>query len=244
MIKDVLFADSIKAASGMIGPDAVFLGGGTEINRLDSFVSASQIVVFKAPEAVISEDKGLVRLPLGTTFQMVVDSPVAPECLKEAALYMGSRQKREMASVAGNLYLHRDDSYMTSCLRAAEAQVQLNEVKTVDIEDYLARFDAYAGMIITCIMVPAKADIAQKRIAVTVESHAVLTAAANAKAGFAAVKGTGLIKVDFSTVQCEKCVMRVLKEGHVQFNDDIFGSAEYKEYLCRTVLFDLFKEVR
>lgn len=243
-MKKVIFADSFAQAAALLGPDCVVYGGGTEINRLNSSVEASSAVALRLPKAGIFCRDGLVILPFGTTFQDVIDSPLTPEYLKTAAGNMFSRQKRDMATVAGNLFLHRGDSYLTSCLRAAGAAVELDGEKTVGIEEYLEQFDSLSGRIISAVAVCPECRIAQKRIAVTAESRAVVTAAAGTDYGFASVPGTGQIRVDFSTVRCEGCVRRVLGENGVVFEDDILGSAQYKEYLVSVVLFDLMKEVR
>lgn len=244
MIEKIVFADTIAAAAAALGPDSAFLGGGTEINRLGSSVKATTAVSYKWPVPSIRQDNGYVLLPLGTTFQMVAESHACPAFLKEAALFMGSHQKREMATIAGNLYLHRDDSYITACLLACDAELELDDGSVLSASEYLERFDSLKGRIICSIKVCEDARIVQKRIAVTQESHAAITAAACPEAGFAMVKGTGLVKVDYSEVGCEDCVAKAIEKSHAVFRDDMFGTAEYKKYLCRTVLFDLFKEVR
>lgn len=244
MIKDIRFAQSVASAASMIGPNAVFLGGGTEINRLGSSVSADTLVSFKADDPVISLKGDKVILPLGTTFQMVAESDLVPDYLRVAALFMGSLQKRSMATIAGNLYLHRDDSYIAPCLMASGAEVLLDDGTVASAADYVGSFDGHRQRIIVEIRVGATEAVAQKRIAVTKESHAVLTGAVCGKKGAVAIKGFGVASVDLGAIGCEDCVQKAMDKAGLRFVDDIFGSSEYKRYLCRTVLFDLYKEAR
>lgn len=243
MIGKILFAgDRAEALALLSKGDAVLYGGGTELNRLGSLIKAENAVVLAEPEGGISTRQGRIRYALGTTFQAAIDHPKTPAYMREALAFMGSLQKREAATIAGNLYLHRDDSYLVPTLLAAGAVVELDWKDEVSAEEYLASFDSFRQRIISCVSVPLKAPVVSKRIAMTKESLAVLTAAANPDFAWAAVKGTGIVKVGFSEVKCENCVARALREAGVRFVSDIYGSEEYKAYLTKTVLFDLHKE--
>lgn len=244
MIENVVLAGSVEEAASKLGEDAVFLGGGTEINRLGSSVSAATLVALKTPPARPRREGDNVVLPLGTTFQAVARSTIVPPCLKEAALFMGSLPKRNMATIAGNLYLHRDDSYMTPCLLAMGAWVELDDGSDYTVKEYLARFEELKRRIITSITVPLDTVVFQKRVAATVESHAVVTAAANRAVGFAAVKGTGLVTVNLAGAKTQEDVRQAVTDAQIYFKDDVHGGAEYKRYLLATVLFDLLKEAR
>lgn len=229
-MKEVKLVKTLEEALNFINQGYCFYGGGTEINRLNSKVQVTKVVALSFEKKPVYVESNMFVMPLGTTFEDVVLSKDAPSYLKKAASFMASRPKREMASVAGNVYLHRCDSYLVSTLRAAKAQIVLDSNQELCICSYLKDFDSYKNRIIVAIKVPMKVKIASVRIANTLESHAVLTAAANADSEvFASMKFWGLIENP---------------EGDYAFKSDIYGSPEYKNYLLKTITSQLREEVK
>jgi probable selenate reductase FAD-binding subunit len=108
-----------------LGPGAVFLAGGTEVNnRLAGRPTALIDIAGLRLDAVDRTDSG-VRLGAGVTFQRLVDHPDVPGYIKTAALQMVNRNIRNRATVGGHLGNNRSCADLIPVLVAAQAQVQL-----------------------------------------------------------------------------------------------------------------------
>jgi len=120
-----------------LGPGAVFLGGGTEVNnRLASRPVALIDLAGLDLTTLESTSKG-VRIGAGVTFQQIVEHPEVPGYLKQAALQMANRNIRNRATVGGHLGLNRSCADLIPTLLAAESQVSLAD-REVPIEQFLA----------------------------------------------------------------------------------------------------------
>lgn len=241
---------------------AVFLAGGTEVNRLGSEAAAGAetLISLKKCDGLkgIEEDGGCVKIGSMCTFQDLVESEAVPAYLREAALFMASRTKRNMATIGGNIAVMRDDSYLLPVLFAVCAEV---EVLTTDgtsrmcVNSFKEESEAGKVMLITSVIVPKDAKVVSKRYANTAQSHAVLTmSAACGEKGItlaAAVKNSGLYRF--------KAFEKALKEGlnvteedimgwfsdnlKIPMQDDMFGGTAYKRYLISYTAFDLCRQL-
>ena len=133
-----------------LGPGAVFLAGGTEVNNLHA----------PRPKALIDlaglgldqlevSPKGL-RLGAAVTFQQLLEHPGVPSFLKTAAGQMANRNIRNRATVGGHLGINRSCADLIPALLAADAQVAVVD-KELPIEKYLA---GEKGLILS-VFVPA-----------------------------------------------------------------------------------------
>ena len=120
--------------------------------------------------------------------------------LREAALFMASRTKRNMATIGGNIAAMRDDSYLLPVLYAVHAGLEVLRSSGADsmpIDSYIEAEEAEKDMLITAVCVPKDIKVVSKRYANTAQSHAVLTmSAALTEDGMSlkgAVKNVGLL---------------------------------------------------
>lgn len=243
----------------------IFLAGGTEINRLGSTQSAGTLISIGRIKELdgITTDGDSVRIGAMCTFQDIIDSDKTPDYLKEACRFMGSRTKRNMATIGGNVALRRTDSYLYATLLACAAKLELmsedGSVLTKCVCCYLKRHDEFKDMLITAITVPSNATVYSKRYANTVQSHAVLTVALGKtpcceKASLrlaVAAKDTALTRLDDISEALEtkdltddEIKTAIEKNEDLKFKDDIYGSPEYKRYLLAVTIADLAKKVK
>lgn len=246
MVKQLLFAKTAEEAVCLKGQRSAFLAGGTEINRLGTSVDATRLIgIGRVPTldgideyTDAEEGKRYVRIGAMSTFQDIIENPLIPEYLKEACRFMGSRTKRNMATIGGNIALRRTDSYLYATLLACHAKLNLLCKDGAMIRSctkcYLEKQKDYADMLIVSVLVPVEAVVVSKRYSNTVQSHAVLTVSAGLSDGklrvAAAIKDTylGFVPEDVQDLD---------------FKDDIYGSPEYKKYLLKVTVDDLVKKV-
>ena len=144
MATQLLMAKSPEEAISAKNASAVFIAGGTEVNRLgsDAAAAADTLISLKKCAGLhdIVADGDKIRIGAMCTFQQIIESNDTPEYLKEAAHFMASRTKRNMATIGGNIAALRDDSYMLPTLFAVHAEL---EVLTAGGTEFM---DAYAYM--------------------------------------------------------------------------------------------------
>lgn len=244
MVKQLMIAKTAEEAVSLKGQRSAFLAGGTEINRLGTSCDASRLIgIGRVPtldgiDEYMDAEKGTnyIRIGAMSTFQDIIESPLVPAYLKEACFFMGSRTKRNMATIGGNIALRRTDSYLYATLLACHAKLDLmckdGAVIRKCTRAYLEDYKTYSDMLIVSILVPVDAVVASKRYANTVQSHAVLTVSAGLTEGKLRV-----------AVAAKDTYLGMLPEGELPFKDDIFGSAEYKKYLLSVTVEDLVKKV-
>ena len=262
MATKLLMAKSPEEAAVSKTASAAFVAGGTEVNRLGSDIAekAETLISLKKCSGLdgIEEDAGYVTIGAMCTFQDLVESGKVPGWLKEAALFMASRTKRNMATIGGNIAAKRSDSYLIPALSAAGAVLELlgSDAKTerIGIAEYLD--GAYDGKLITSVTVPKDIKLISKRYANTAQSHAVLTmSAALDESGVCmngAVKNVGLLHFcdlekafnDDPEISEDKIIEMVRTCTGLETADDMFGSDAYKRYLIAVTAFDLFKQLK
>ena len=169
---------------------------------------------------------------------------------------MGSRTKRNMATIGGNIAAKRDDSYLIPVLSAAGAVIELlgkdGKTEKVGVEQYTSgKYDA----LIKTVTVPKDIKVVSKRYSNTVQSHAVLTmSAAMGGDGICmngALKNTGLLhfcdleeKFRKDPDVSEEEIIKMVKEcTGLNASDDMFGSEAYKRYLIAVTAFDLHAQL-
>ena len=247
MVKQLIIAKTAEEAVSFKGQRSAFLAGGTEINRLGSSVDASRLIGVGRISTLdgIDEYKDAengteyARIGAMSTFQDIVDSPIVPLYLKEACLFMGSRTKRNMATIGGNIALRRTDSYLYATLLACHAKLDLmckdGAVIRKCTKCYLENHKDYADMLIVSVLVPTKAVVFSKRYANTVQSHAVLTVAAG--------MAEGKLRVAVAAKDTYLGLVPSENLPDLGFGDDMYGSAEYKKYLLSVTVADLVGKV-
>ena len=264
MATDLLLAKSPEEALAAKTTQAVFLAGGTEVNRLGSEAAAEAdlLISLKKCGALkgIEEDAGYVSFGSMCTFQQIVESERTPGYLKEAALFMASRTKRNMATIGGNIAAGRSDSYLIPALSAAGAVIELwrkdGKNERFGIEEYLDKKGGFENALITSVTVPKDIKLVSKRYSNTAQSHAVLTmSAALTEEGvymYGAVKNVGLLHFcdlekafrDDPDISEEKIIEMVRTCTGLHTADDMFGSDAYKRYLIAVTAFDIHRQLK
>ncbi len=259
MATKLIMAKKPEEALEFITADAAFLAGGTEVNRLGSPVQADTLISLKKCSGLsdIRQEDGYVTIGSMCTFQQIVESEEVPEYLKEAALFMASRTKRNMATIGGNIASLRSDSYMIPTLMAVGAVLEMRGKDGTSNRISIAEFidGSEADSLIISVTVPAAVKVISKRYANTAQSHAVLTmSAALTEEGIwldGAVKNVGLLHFcdlekafrenpDISEDEIIEMV-RVCTGLHTA--DDMFGSDAYKRYLIAVTAYDLHRRL-
>ena len=261
MATKLFMAKSPEEAAVSRTATAAFLAGGTEVNRLGSDIAekSDTLISLKKCSGLdgIEEDAGYVSIGAMCTFQDLVESDKVPGWLKEAALFMASRTKRNMATIGGNIAAKRSDSYLIPALSAAGAVLELlgsdTKAKRIGIAEYLD--GAYDEKLITSVTVPKELRMVSKRYANTAQSHAVLTmSAALTEEGIfmnGAVKNVGLLHFcdlekafnEDPDISEEKIIEMVRTCTGLETADDMFGSDAYKRYLIAVTAFDLHRKL-
>lgn len=269
MAKEFVVANTIEEALAAKHPGAVFLAGGTEINRLDSSVEADTLISIRGIKdlAAISEQGNDICIGALCTFQQVVESDIVPDWMKKACLFMASRTKRNMATIGGNIAVRRTDSYLAATLLAVQAKVKLAQGEAVDFLDYIGGSGCgdgqgscpYGDALIESVIIPKDmAFVESKRTANTAQSHAALTVAFAAKEKLddvsmaAAVKNGGIYYLqDLMTairedhdVSEEKLIDMVLTCKGASFPTDMFGSEKYKRYILGVTVAGLLADAK
>ena len=259
MADKFVIAGTAEEAAALKTPDAAFLAGGTEINRLGSLVSPGTLISIRKIEELktIGACDGKVVIGAGCTFQDVIECEIVPDYLKEACHYMGSRIKRNMATIGGNIAMKRDDSYIVPTLIAAGAALMLmdSEGKTCDVpvEEYLK--GGFENTLILNVAVPEKIGfIASNRQANTVESNARMTVSLSVEGGkykaAAAIKLAGIYvfddlaeKLEADPELSEAALIEWANAKDLPLEDDkIFGSAAYRRYLLAVVIARMLRD--
>lgn len=259
MATQLFMAGTPAEAVSLKTPEAAFLAGGTEVNRLGSPVEADTLISLKKCSGLtdISSDSGYVTIGSMCTFQQLVESAEVPGYLKEAALFMASRTKRNMATIGGNIASLRSDSYIIPTLMAAGAVLETagkdGSSDRIGIAEYIDGSEA--GSLIVSVTVPADIKVISKRYSNTAQSHAVLTmSAALTEEGIwldGAVKNVGLLHFcdlekafrEDPDISEDKIIEMVRGCTGLHTADDMFGSDAYKRYLIAVTAFDLHKRL-
>ena len=248
------------------GEGSAFLAGGTEIQRLGSSIACTKVVSLKNLElSTIEEQKGVVSLGAMVTFQEALGCDLVPTYFKDALRFCGSRTRRNMATIGGNIALRRDDSYLLPTLIAAKARLILGDIanngtyteENIPIREYHSFREHFEGsLILGIILNKPQRFVASERFARTVQSPAAITVSFGADISngtphdiriCAAIKGSGVVRLvavenGISNGQYHTPEDAATQAGlDIAFTDDITGSAAYKKYLLGTAVSDLYR---
>ena len=258
MASELIMAKTPREAAAAKKAGAVFIAGGTEANRLGSDIAekAETLISLRKCGGLsdIRREDGFVTVGSMCTFQQIKESDDVPGYLREAACFMASRTKRNMATIGGNIASARDDSYMIPTLIAAGAVVELMgedaATERLGTEEYLEAGED--SRLIVSVTVPADAAVLAKRYSNTAQSHAVITMAASKDDDrfvlAAAVKNSGIFRLtDFEkAVSADPSMSEDEMIGwfkaykNIPMEDDMFGSVSYKRYLLGVTAADMY----
>lgn len=265
MANKLLNAKTPAEALEFKNESAVFLAGGTEVNRLGSDIAdkAETLISLKKCEGLnaIDDDDDYVSIGSMCTFQQILESDAVPEYLKEAVRFMASRTKRNMATIGGNIAAWRSDSYLLPTLIMADASivVHLKDGSIISMTPFAYKKWTEQHLI-TAVEVPKEANVVSKRYSNTAQSHAVLTMSGGIWRDefmiVAAVKNSGIYMLNGFTEELAKHpdmsddeIIAWFKDNtewgyhkEVPLADDMFGSVAYKRYLAGVTAADIYRK--
>ncbi len=238
------------------------LAGGTYVlsslfmEKPDSLLSLREIPELQG----ISDQGDLVRIGALVTFQEALESELLPGYAKEALSFMGSRTKRNMATVGGNTALWRGDSYLASMLLASGAKIEtamdLHGETVTETLPAGAFPGKREGRLITAICLKKGITGASRRYANTLQSHAELTVSMSLEDGIftaaAAERTSGVFLMQELSERLSHGIpdeiliqeIRDFCSGLEAIQTDDRCSAEYKRYLLSTAIWDLYAALR
>jgi len=252
MAERLIVPRSAIAASRYKNDESAYLAGGTEINRLNSYVEADTLICIgrlgldSINDAEI-DGKPWVRVGATATFTDCIENPKVPEYFKQACRFMSSMVKRNMATVGGNVASRRDDSYLIPTLVASGAMVEFVNEKVITVKEYYLRHFRHKNKLITAIYLDPAAVVKSKRYSNTAAGHAYVTVSVCENRVAVQIKGAGLI--DTSKLEIHKdrseayCLDWANKVKARDVKSDMYGSEEYKRYLAGITVAMLSKEV-
>lgn len=251
MAEKLIVPRSAVAASRYKNSESAFLAGGTEINRLNSYVDAKTLISIgrlgldTINDAEI-DGKPYVRIGATATFTDCIENPKVPQYFKQACRFMSSMVKRNMATVGGNVAIARDDSYLIPTLVASGALVEFSNEKVITVKEYYLRHFRHANKLIVAIYIDPSAKVRSKRYSNTASGHAYVTVAVCEKNVAVQIKGAGLIdtsRLEASSDRSEAfCLEWAEKVKNKNIKSDMFGSESYKRYLAGVTVSMLCKE--
>ncbi len=237
-------------------PKAVYLAGGTQVNRAPLDRDLPEVVIDirdVVSEGITMEGTDVV-IGAMTSLQLVADSDIVPAALREAAGFIPTRSIRNQATVGGNIGAGRSDSYLIPAFIALAAEVRSAE-GNIPVEEYIR--DDHDELIIDILVpVPVGECIVVKEsrshVALPVVSAAVsLTvdeglpnyglSGACVAVGCVAPKTIRLTEVEEAIVsgnlKTREDVEAAIR-GALNPPTDILGTAEYKTYINGVIIAD------
>lgn len=205
--------------------DAVYLAGGTDDLRLGSNAAGKDLIDINGlVDTAIEVKDGKLRIGGLATLQDIVESPLVPGFVKDAAKFCSSFEKRNAATVGGNLALRRDDSYLAAALCAAEATLLLCTADGEKERPAAEFLKCTCTPIIEAVILDADRTGWVKRFGNTAASHAAVIAAQSGDVFALTVHGSGL------AIGNSPAIYETL-----EYKDDLTGGADYKKYLAKIV---------
>ncbi len=207
--------------------NSAYLAGGTEDLRLNSSIAKDTELIdingLGFDDISIQGEK--LYIGARATLQDIKECELVPVFIREAAAFCTSFERRNAATIGGNIATKREDSYMLSSLVAANAELILvchEGEKRKSLSEYISK-PLCRGLIKYFIIDKSRVGWS-KRIALSSASHATRIASHSEDIYALSISGS---KFKFGTN------LDLYKE--MEFSDDLTGSAEYKKYLASVV---------
>lgn len=275
MIKEVRRFSSVEEllnAKNELGSQAVFLSGGTEVNRkAQAALSEKGLSLLSLQgldlEGITSTEEG-VAIGSATTFSAILASDEVPEYMKEACAFCASPVLRNMATIGGNIAAFRPDSYLLGTLIAAKVRIITLDIdnegnlyeEDVPVREFAEHFTEFSGSLITKVLFNKSSRcVRTRRFARTASRIPDLSLSIGATCqektmselrivASADRKGyTRLIPVEEGienhSLITESEILAAVKRCFTP-ESDLTGSTEYKQYLAATTIESLLSECR
>ncbi len=243
-------------------PGALYLGGGSWINNGARKEKAKALISLEGLNLKTCEKKGdAYVLGAGLTFQELADREDCYPPLREALLFMTSRNLRNQATLGGDLAVGAEQSCLLPLMLALDAELELGEGKSLSMEDYMVRYpeEGQGPLIFNVRFSPGRGRAAVRQIKKSSGGLTVLSAAVWLEQDGAVLKdarvfvgGTaeGILRLKEleealkagSLKSDEELEKAAAKE--VRMENDLKGSKEYKSYVCGVAVCDCVRSCK
>ena len=258
MITDIVRPKTVtEAVRAKSAPGAAYLGGGTWLNSGRADDVRILVSLEKLGLDSLRVEAGRYLIGASVTFQAIVDSPVVPSVLRQAARLTASRTLRNMVTLGGELGLRPQDSAVIPALIALDAEISLaGKKKPVPIQKFLDD-DNSPGLILG-VSVPERIQAAVRAVSRTSHSPRSLVAAVSARAAGPSAEGLRLVVSDCRGQYMRLTAMEKKLEGmpipprqdleelaRAEFvpAPDMHASGAYKRYMAGVLIADLLVEL-
>ena len=227
--------------------DAVFMAGGSKLNAAPTR-STKSVAISLAGLGLntIKSEGGQVTIGATTTLQQVIDNPVVPAAVREAAGFVYSRNVRNQATFGGELFAQQNEAVLLPVLLVMNAKVTLAGGAVIELADWLA---GSRDALVLAVMLP-ESDVCctTRKLARSAGGLTVLTAAVAI-----ATDGRQRIAVE-GVVPCASRLPGVEQKGlsgealqaavseAIAPIADLRGSVSYKRYIAGVLVADLVND--
>jgi putative selenate reductase FAD-binding subunit len=253
MITDIVRPKTVtEAVRAKTAPGAAYLGGGTWLNSGRAENVTTLVSLENLGLGSIQTESGRCIIGASVTFQALVDSPLVPSALREAARLTASRTLRNMVTVGGEFGLSPDDSAVIPVLIVLDAEVSVaGRKKLLPIESFL---DENRTGLVLGVSVPAQAAAAVSAVSRTSHSPRSLVAAVSARAAAPMLDRPRLVlsdcrgrrvrltaaerKLDGAPIPSRQDI-EALARAEFTPRPDMHASVAYKRYMAGVMVADL-----
>ena len=227
--------------------DAVFMAGGSKLNATPT--RSTKSVAISLAGLGLSEIKaqgGQVTIGATATLQQVIDSPVVPAAVREAAGFVYSRNVRNQATFGGELFALQNEAVLLPALLVLNAKVLLAGGADADLASWLN--GPRDALVLGVVLPEANLCCATRKIARSAGGLTVLTAAvalaANGQQRIA-IEGVISSPARLAAVEQKQLTGEALQTAvseTVAPVADLRGSVSYKRYIAGVVVADLLAD--
>lgn len=227
--------------------DAVYMAGGSKLNAAPTR-STKSVAISLAGLGLntIKSEGGVVTIGATATLQQVIDNPIIPAAVREAAGFVYSRNVRNQATFGGELFAQQNEAVLLPVLLVMNAKVALAGGAVIELADWLA---GSRDALVLAVMLP-ESDVCctTRKLARSAGGLTVLTAAVAI-----ATDGRQRIAVE-GVVPCASRLPGVEQKGlsgealqaavseAIAPIADLRGSVSYKRYIAGVLVADLVND--
>ena len=224
--------------------DAVFMAGGSKLNAAPTrSIKSVAISLAGLGLSEIKSEGGQVTIGATATLQQVIDNPVVPAAVREAAGFIYSRNVRNQATFGGELFARQNEGVLLPVLLVLNAKVALAGGAVSGLAEWLAGLrDA---LVLAVVLPEPTVCCVTRKVSRSAAGLVVLTAAvAIAADGQQRIAVEGVVP---SPARLAAVEQKQLKGESLQTAvseavapvADLRGSVPYKRYIAGVVVADL-----
>lgn len=249
MIEQFLKPASVDEAirlKSQYGVDAVFMAGGSKLNATPTRTD-KKVAISLASLGLNEISKQGEQLSIGATatLQQLIDDPLVPEALREAAGFIYSRNVRNQATLGGEICAQQNEAVLVPVLLAMDAKVLLAGGQTSELESFLV--GTRDSLVLAVILPDPARPCATRKIARSAGGLTVLSAAVALSGQGQCIAVEGVVPHPLRLHEVEKkglaeVALELAVSEAVTPQEDIRGSVAYKRYIAGVVVADLLAD--